>query len=484
MVNFVLDDPLHIRVDTENWDYLRAIKEYLSHYVEGYRYMDLYKTGRWDGKVSLFDSMNRTIPFGIMLEVLKFHKREWSDCAFTLSPEVKSLFVGIKPEYIQDLSLIPYNYQDDCVTACLKTSKGIIRSATASGKSLMISYVMKTLKERILMNNGIVIVPSIGLVTQFYEDMTDYGMDMSLVGRVGDEWKEWNKPMIISTWQSLKNVPEQIGRMDCVIVDEVHGAKAKVLGELLKQAPKARWRFGFTGTMPYDTLEQLQVISYLGPVLREYGSVELAKLGYVAECHINMVHVDYKNTFKGEYNEIKDAVFNNPFRQGLIKDIIKHSNGNILLLVGKVEDEGQLLKDILLQDDELHEFEIEFLSGKDSAKDREIWRKYMDERDTRIVLIATYGIFQQGINIKSLKNLILASPFKSKIRVLQSIGRTLRLHADKKDGATVWDICDKTKHLNKHSDVRLKHYSIEGFDVQEHFVMEGCRYDELFNTCS
>jgi superfamily II DNA or RNA helicase len=474
VVQLELHDPLHVRIDTEDWDYLRAVKEHFSHYVEGYRYMPLYKTGQWDGRVSLFNAVDRTIPYGLTLELIKFHKREWSHVPYSLSVQVKKLFNGSSGEYKKDLIWEPYDYQNDCISACLKTSKGIIRSATASGKSLMISYVQKTLLEQKLAKHGIIIVPSIGLVTQFYEDMQDYGINMDLVGRVGDEWRDWGKPITISTWQSLSNATEHLDYMDSVIVDEVHGAKAKVLGELLKQTPQAKWRFGFTGTMPHDPLECKQVMMYLGPILREYGSVELAKLGYVAKCLIKMVRVDYEKQppSKSTYNEVKDIVFNNPYRMGLIRNIIKESDGSVLLLVGKVEDEGEVLKQVLKNAPELAEYEVEFLSGKNKAADREAWRKYMDTKNN-VLLIATYGIFQQGINIKSLRNLILASPFKSKVRVLQSIGRALRLHADKKNGALVWDICDSVKFLNKHSDTRLKHYSIEGFDVQEYFLYEG-----------
>lgn len=474
MITLTLKDPLHVLIETEDWNYLRAVKEHFSYFVDGYKHMPRYRAGQWDGKVSLFDGENKTIPYGMVLELLKFHKREWADVPYTLAPEVKALFQGIPPDYTKNLLHEPYEYQDDCISACLKTSKGIIRSATASGKSIMISYVQKALWEKGLIQNGIIIVPSIGLVTQFYEDMNEYGIDMSLVGRVGDTWKEWNNPIIISTWQSLSNVPSQMNRMDSIIVDEVHGAKAKVLGELLQQAPNAKWRFGFTGTMPSAKLDQMQVMSYLGPVLKEYGSVELAKLGYVAECKINMMHINYKQKppSKATYNEVKDYVFNNTFRQGVIKNIIRKTDGNILLLVGKVEGEGEVLKYILEQDSTLGDYEIEFLSGRDSAAEREKWRKYMDTTKNTI-LIATYGIFQQGINIKSLSNLILASPFKSKIRVLQSIGRTLRLHADKTNGASIWDICDNVKHLDKHSEVRMKHYSMEGFEVEEHNLLEG-----------
>lgn len=820
-VKMELNDPLHVRIDTENWAYLNKVKEHFRYYVDGYKFMDKYKSGQWDGKIGLMDSLKRTIPYGLLLELIKYHKREWSDVPYTISPEVKSLFVGIKPEYKKDLKFTPYDYQDDCISACLKTSKGIIRSATAchakgdkvlmhdgfykkiedirvgeyvigkdgnpkkvlrlykgedglykiipknnrkpitvtgnhllhlgftnrggkykkkyntgtinnisvvdymsqskwykhlsklvyldteacftqetidcnltpyfiglylgdgcdyscavtnedeecigyikeeslslnmkvrsdgiqhkmigsihkrnivyrefdkigihfkwngglkcgdrfipnilfrqpveyrkellaglidldgsltnetyyeftskskqlrddverlsislglacsvsdrlinnciyyrvrimgniskipvkierkkptrtsntnayrsgftveflgdgefygiqvedslyvtesgmithnSGKSLMISYVVKALQEQNMINNGIIVVPSIGLVTQFYEDMEEYGIDMSLVGRVGDKWKEWDNPLVISTWQSLNNVRHQMERMDCVIIDEVHGVRGQILRELLQECPSAKWRFGFTGTMPpHNTLDYIQIQSYIGPILKEYGASRLAKMGYVAEAFIKMVHVEYKVPPKGDYNDVKDIVFNNPYRQGVIKDIIKNSDGNILILVGKVKDEGDLLKNILSEDENFSDYEIEFLSGRDSAVDREKWRKSMDEKDRKIILIATFQIFQQGINIRSLRHLILASPFKSKVRVLQSIGRTLRLHADKTTGATVWDICDNAKHLVKHSDIRLKHYNIEEFDVTEYDIREGLPYKE------
>jgi superfamily II DNA or RNA helicase len=474
VVNLELHDPLHVRIDTENWDYLRGVKEHLTHYVDGFKFMPLYKTGQWDGTISLLNGADRTIPYGLTLELLKYHKREWSELPNIVSPDVKSLFQGMTPNYEKNLLWEPYDYQDDCISACLKTSKGIIRSATASGKSLMISYVQRALFNQAKIKNGIIIVPSIGLVTQFYEDMQDYGINMDYVGRVGDDWKEWDNPCVISTWQSLNNVPHHIERMDSVIVDEVHGAKAQVLGELLQQATNARWRYGFTGTMPNQRLDCLQVMSYLGPILREYGSVELAKLGYVAKCKINMVRIDYDMHIKSKtpYNDVKDAVFTNNYRMGVIRNIIKDSDGSVLLLVGKVEDEGEVLKRVLREAPELEGYEVEFLSGKNKAKDREAWRKYMDSKNN-VLLIATYGIFQQGINIKSLRNLILASPFKSKIRVLQSIGRALRLHADKKDGAIVWDLCDNTKFLDRHADARLKHYNIEGFEIVEHYLREG-----------
>ncbi len=172
-----------------------------------------------------------------------------------------------------------------------------------------------------------------------------------------------------------------------IVVSNCHGVRGQILRDLLQECPNARFRFGFTGTMPHDPLDCLQVQSYIGPVLREYGASKLAKMGYVAEAFIKMVHVDYKIPPKGDYNEIKDIVFNNPYRQGIIKDIIKNSDGNVLVLVGKVSDEGDLLKDILSEDESFSDYEIEFLSGRDSAVDREKWRKSMDETGQKVITI-------------------------------------------------------------------------------------------------
>jgi len=151
-----------------------------------------------------------------------------------------------------------------------------------------------------------------------------------------------------------------------------------------------------------------------------------------------------------------------------IHDQLDH---NVLLLVGKVEKEGDYLKDILGTNKE-----VVFLSGRDSVETREMWRAEMKNRKD-VALIATYGIFQQGINIPNLKYIILASPFKSKIRVLQSIGRALRKHADKENGAYIFDLHDHTTFFEKHGDVRYRYYDAEKFHIEEHLFEEGSDID-------
>lgn len=477
MITVTKHDNLNLQFNTDDWDYLRSLKEHFSHYTEGYRYSSLYKVGKWDGRISLFNSMNRTLPFGLLMEWMKFHKINYPTVPTNVDISVKEMFKGIDPIYTKDLLYEPYDYQDDCISAALKTSCGCIISATASGKSLMISYIYKALYEKGVINRGIIIVPSIGLVTQFYNDMKKYGIDMTLIGRVGDEWREWNKPLVISTWQSLSNNDEQLLNMDLVIVDECHQSKARVISELLQKCPNTKWRYGFTGTLPDSELETLQVLSYIGPVLRTYKAKDLAKLGFVSDCEIKMVHIDYKQSFKGDYNEIKKQVFINPYRLSLVKHIIEISPSNILLLTGKVNDEGEYLKKYL-KDELGDEYEIVFLSGKDSGDERELWRNNMDSNHPKkIILIATYGIFSTGISINSLDNAVFVSPYKSKIRTLQSLGRLLRLFLNKR--STLWDICDDVKHLRDHSNIRLKHYSKENHDVIDIFLQEGESFTDL-----
>ncbi|HSH52733.1 MAG TPA: hypothetical protein VK982_13490, partial [Bacteroidales bacterium] len=175
-----------------------------------------------------------------------------------------------------------------------------------------------------------------------------------------------------------------------IVVSNCHGTRADVLQVLLSRCDNAKWRIGFTGTMPDDKLEEYQVMSYLGPVLKEYGSVELAKLGYVAECHIKMVHLSYDKEPKGTYDDVKNQVFRNEYRLSLIEEIIRNIDGSVLLLVGKVKDEGDFLLEYLNNKFHDEDKEVMFLSGRDSATEREKWRKYAD-RSKKHVVSLTFG---------------------------------------------------------------------------------------------
>jgi superfamily II DNA or RNA helicase len=262
---------------------------------------------------------------------------------------------------------------------------------------------------------------------------------------------------------------------DCIICDEVHGAKAHVMKQILSGATKSRYRLGFTGTLHNNDLDNWNTKSYLGPVIREYSAGFLAEQGYISKCTVNMINIDYHTEYEGDYHMIRDSVFQNEYRLSLIKHLVQNLDHNVLLLVDKVKKEGEFLENYLTNIGK----EVVFLSGRDEVDVREKWRHECMNRDD-ICLIATYGIFQMGINIPNLKYIILASPYKAKIRVLQSIGRALRQHTDKTEGANIYDIVDGVKFFKKYGNIRIRYYDAEDFEVNETTLSENGSFSSLF----
>ena len=468
VATITLRDPLHIKVISEDdEDYIRLLRGHFEYYVDGFRYMKQYKAGGWNGKTNLM-KLDGTLPYGLLTELIKVNRREFPRVTLIVEDEVKELFRGERLTIKEDLVLKPYPYQLDCIQKALHYTKGIVRSATASGKSAVISYIIKTLLENNKIDKCIIVVPNTSLVEQFYKDMNDYGITYN-IGRVFAKSKEWYEPIVISTWQTLMRNHDKLSMYDCVIFDEAHGVKSFQLSSILVKAVRATYRLGFTGTLHSGKLDLLNTQAYLGPVIADYSSGELAEQGYIAKCNIEVINIEYSNEYAGTYDDVKDEVFRNPYRLSVIKHIINKLDHNVLLLVGKVEKEGDYLKNWLSG---VINKEIVFLSGRDSIDEREKWRQECMKRKD-IALIATYGIFAQGINIPNLQYIVFASPFMSKIRVLQSIGRALRKHIDKKNGATIYDLHDHVVFLDKHGNVRFRYYGSEGFETNEIMLQEG-----------
>jgi superfamily II DNA or RNA helicase len=471
MIEIKKFERLYIQVLTSDRHELSTIKEYFTAYVDGFRFMPAYQDGRWDGRVSLFNGINRTIPYGLLTDLLACVKKNNFD--LKVDPDVIGLFKLIKePKITENLSILPRDYQEDCILTLLKYGKGIIRSTTGSGKSLIIAYIINELKRLGKIKKSLIIVPTTSLVLQFYNDLIEYGFDEKNLGRVYEKYKEFEPPIVISTWQSLMRRHTVLPMFDSFFCDEVHINKANgnEVKKILSCCTNAFIRTGFTGTLPENKLEILNVKSFIGPVLKEYLAADLAEKGYISTCNVHAINIKYDLKYSGEYNDIKDAVFQNTFRLDLIKHIIKIINGNVLVLVGKVEKEGKLLKEYLSIHSDIGR-EIVFIYGKTKVEEREFWRKELEVRKN-IVLIATYPIIQMGVNIPSLKYIIFAAPFKSKIRILQSVGRSLRLHAEKINGSHVFDLIDNCKHLYQHGDKRVRYYYTEGFKVNEYNIKE------------
>ena len=467
MAEIVLFDTITLQIKTDDSDYLDMMITEFTRSVPGFMFMPQYRSGVWNGKVCMIDKFRGTFPYGILMDYIRIHRKMFPREPLTVAPKVKELFKGEAFDIKYNLKLKPRDYQKDCIEAALQHSKGIIRSATASGKSLVIAYIIRNLLDADIIQKCIIIVPTTALIAQFMQDLIDYGFEPDTIGMVFAERKQWDRPVTISTWQSLSRNHKKLIH-DCIIVDETHQSKSVEIKKILQKAKKAKYRLGFTGTMHSDELNNWNTKAYLGPIIREYSSGFLAEKGFISKAVIHMLNIEYRDKWKGDYHELRDGIFQNEFRLNLIKTLASDLDHNVLILVDKVEKEGEFLKDYLKDTNK----QLVFLSGKDKVSVREHWRKECMKRKD-IILIATYGIFQMGVNIPNLKNIILASPFKAKIRVLQSIGRALRKHADKESGAQIFDIHDHIKFFEKYGDIRLRHYDSEGFEIHEHVYHEG-----------
>lgn len=469
IVKIIKYNDIKLKIETDDADYISLMRAEFTRKVPNFQFTPAYRRGKWDGRVCMIEKFRSTFPYGLLFDYIRKHKKLYPKVPLEIDQEVKDLFINKKLKIKYDLPTHKVRpYQDDCIRSCLKYTKGIIRSATASGKSLVITYIIKNLLDNNLIEKAVIVVPRKGLIAQFYQDMIEYGIDSKILGMAFADRKQWDKTIVVSTWQTLKNNHDKLNTFQCIIADETHGAKAHEFMKILEKS-NAEYRFGFTGTMHTSELDNWNTKAYLGPIIREYSSGFLAEKGYISKCTVNMLNIEYReDIWHGDYHTIRDNVFQNEYRLNLIKELSNSLNENVLLLVDKVKKEGELLKLFLSGSKK----EVIFLSGKDSIEVREKWRKECMKRKD-IILIATYGIFTLGINIPNLKYIILASPFKAKIRVLQSIGRALRLHSNKEDtGAQIFDIHDHTKFFEKYGNIRSRYYDKEGFDTVEEIFHE------------
>jgi superfamily II DNA or RNA helicase len=462
VVNISLQDKVYIHITSEDRDYYNDLKEAFSFHVPGYRYMPAFRRGKWDGKLSLFDFSDKTLPYGLFLDFLKFHKKKFKNELLNVDSDVKNLFDGVtlKPKF--NLKLYPYDYQEDCIITALKYKRCILHVSTASGKSVIISYIIKTLLEKYKKNQYLIIVPTTNLVEQFYGDMKDYGIKEDIIGRVYSDIKEPDKSIVISTWQSLARNHDWLTRFHGVIVDECHTAGGSLqIRNILEKATNADYRMGVTGTLPTAHIDILNIKAFLGPILRKYSASMLGDAGYVSQCHIKVYKLSYNRQFEGEYFDVRREVVCNPPRMRFIADLIKGIDDNILILVNLVENEGMILESYLTE--HLPDKDVVFLWGDTKVKEREKHRAGFED-DKNKVVIATYPIFKMGVNVPSLKYIMFASPLKSKISVLQSVGRVLRKYIDKENGEVI-DLVDIVPYLETHGELRQEYYKKENFDI-------------------
>lgn len=431
--------------------------------VPGYQFTPQFRSRRWDGKIRLIDSRTNTTYRGLSSHIKEFC--ESRDYSFRYDNIKNNLANDEYDKFIRQLNPkhIPREYQAESFIHSINEKRALILSPTGSGKSMLIYMITKyILNEN---NRGLIIVPTVSLVEQLYSDFVDYseknGWNVEdFVGKVyqGQE-KDNLKPVTISTWQSLYTLrPGFFHQFDFVIGDEAHQFRSKSLTHIMTNLINAEYRIGTTGTLDGSKTNKLVLEGLFGPVKKVISTKELMEQKHLSDILVKSILLKYpevvcKSTRKFTYQDEIKFLIENPERNKFIANLALSTERNTLVLFQMVEKHGDILHKLIKS--KAGDRNVYYIHGKVSATDREKVREIVENEDNAII-VASYGCFSTGVNIKNLHNVIFASPSKSRIRNLQSIGRVLR-KTDDKTQATLYDIADDLS-IGKRENYTLKHY--------------------------
>jgi superfamily II DNA or RNA helicase len=362
----------------------------------------------------------------------------------------------------------PRDYQIEGVYDALRHNRKLLISPTASGKSLMIYSIVRYYVER--GQNTLIVVPTTSLVEQMYKDFADYGWDVgSFCHKIyaGKE-RETDSQVIITTWQSIYKLPKQyFSRFNVVVGDEAHQFKSKSLISIMTKLCDAKYRFGFTGTLDGSQTHKWVLEGLFGPSYKIIKTDELMQKGHLAKLDIKVLLLKHPPHRFEVFEDEVQYIINHPKRNNFIKNLTLDLKGNTLVLFARVEGHGQPLYE-LINNSAIDERKVFFIHGGVNTEERELVRE-ITERENNAIIVASYGTFSTGVNIRNLHNVIFASPSKSRIRNLQSIGRVLR-KGDNKIKATLYDIADDISYKSRknytlnHLIERIKIYNEENFN--------------------
>lgn len=429
------------------------LRDHFTFKVPGAHFMPSYRRGGWDGEIRLFDVRTNRIYRGLVPRIEKFCEErdyEFSYDYFNNEFSIKEAW-----DFIETLGLPfkPRDYQVDAFVHAIREKRLLLLSPTASGKSLIIYLITRYFNTKTL-----IVVPTISLVDQMTGDFADYGLDTEKnVHKIySGQDKISDKQIYISTWQSIFSLKKGFfDQFQTVIGDESHSYKSKSLISIMTKLTNAENRIGTTGTLDGLKTNQLVIEGLFGKTRQVASTADLMEKGIVADFSIKCLILKHDEQFcklatKWSYHEEISYLVGSESRNRFIKNLALSLNGNTLVLFNYIEHGSTLFEMI-----NTNEREVYFIYGKTAGEEREEIRKLMETKKNAII-VASYGTFAVGVNIKNLHNVIFASPSKSRIRNLQSIGRSLR-KSDTKSSAVLYDISDDLRY-KKHVNYTLGHY--------------------------
>jgi len=464
------------------------LSDFFTFFVPGYKFMPAYKNKMWDGKIRLFDTRTKEIYSGLFEYIKEFANAEGRDYRIELEFDNYGM-PGIDHEvdmsYMKDLTLTaaskPIEARDYQLTAIehgLRKKQALLISPTASGKSLIIYSLLRYyLANR--QKKALIIVPTTSLVSQMYSDFADYskhddGFDektchMIYSGRPKFADKE---RVVISTWQSIYKMPtEWFQQFGCVIGDEAHNFKAKSLTSILTKLKDAEYRFGTTGTLDGTQTHKLVLEGLFGKAFYVTTTKKLMDEGALSDLDISILLLKHDEQVRRQFGKKKyqdevDYIVTHEKRNQLITNLALDQDGNTLVLFQFVDKHGKPLYN-MIKDRAHSRRKIFYVSGETGVDTREEIRR-ITETEKNAIIVASLGTFSTGVNIRNLHNIIFASPSKSQIKILQSIGRGLRKSDDGK-GTKLFDIADdlhwksRKNYTLNHAAERIKIYTKEKF---------------------
>lgn len=445
------------------------IADYFTFDVPGAKFTPAYRSKVWDGKLRIFNPMVSLLYCGLRQHLEQFCKSrdypveyegQFADTEFSLY-EANEFITKLEPKHM------PRDYQMDAFVHAVRKRRSLLLSPTGSGKSLIIYLLSCYYRSKTL-----VIVPTTSLVHQMASDFEDYGLPKGLIHKImsGQE-KSTDAPFVISTWQSIYKMPKSFFQQFKVVIgDEAHLFKAKSLISIMSKLTDCKYKFGFTGTLDGTQTNKLVLEGLFGPVRRVTTTADLMEQKHLAELMIKCLLLKYpddvkKIASKYDYQAEMDFLVRNDKRNIFIKNLALSLSGNTLLLFQYVEKHGKVLHDLIAK--EAVDRNVYFISGAVDGEKRDEIRRII-ETETNAIVVASYGTSSTGINIRNLSNVIFASPSKSRVRNLQSIGRGLRT-TETKTSAILYDIADdlswksSRNHTLNHFVERVKIYNSEQF---------------------
>lgn len=488
-IKVFFQDYSHAKIEASN-SLIMEIREYFSFEVEGARFNPKFKWGSWDGKIRLMDN-NGLLPIGLVSMLAKF--AEENDYKIYVDDLFKSQHLISRKdfdEWVDQLDIYsgqtkidPYWYQKDSVFEAINGQRRTLNLPTSAGKSLIQSLISRWYFEN-MEGKILLIVPTTALVDQMIDDFTDYRLfpRQAMLGIRGGTKRDSNAVVYVSTWQTACKQPaEWFKQFGCLMVDECHLATGAQISKIVKNMVNCRFKFGLSGSLRDGKANVLQYIGMFGDVFRPVSTKDLMEEGQVADLKINSIFL--------RYTDDETVIMKGSDYQKEIKYITEHKKRNAwicrlaLKLAAKEKNTLVLFKNIkhgklLYEALKAKHDKVFYVSGETDTDTRTALKKAA-EGDNGMIIVASYGVMSTGISIKNLHHVVFAHPIKSKIMVLQSIGRVLRLHGSK-TFATLWDIVDnlavKTKsktakkkysHMNygmKHGLERIQRYNSEKFD--------------------